>query len=48
MNRINGNSGHKSGNWQIQNNKLRKESERSFQEIKKNNSLRYSEHTLFL
>ena len=29
-NRINGNSGYKNGNWQVQNNKLSKEFERSF------------------
>ena len=34
-NRINRNSGYKSGNWQVQNNKLSKEFERSSYEIKK-------------
>ena len=34
-NRINGNCGYKSGNWQVQNNKLSKEFERSSSEIKK-------------
>ena len=34
-NRINGNNGYKSGNWQVQNNKLGKKFERSSSEIKK-------------
>ena len=34
-NKINKNSGHRGGNWQVQNNKLSKEFERSSSEIKK-------------